>query len=89
MPDRTLMQRLLDAGYPREQMDNHESDLYIYVTPLTTKIVEEFYKEKGQSRPWHAPIFTSATDGKPMYDCHFQFDDYWNERTGARNEKVV
>lgn len=47
MTDKTLMQELLAAGYPREQMFNHESDLYIYVTPLTTKVVEEFYKKKG------------------------------------------
>lgn len=47
MTDKTLMQELLAAGYPREQMFDHESDLYIYVTPLTTKVVEEFYKKKG------------------------------------------
>lgn len=82
MSEKTLMQELLDAGYPREQMFNHESDLYIYVTPLTEKVVEEFYKKKGWSVSWHAPIFRSETDGKLMYDCHFQYDDYWKEKCG-------
>ncbi len=36
----TLMERLLAAGYPREQMFSHESDLYVFVTPLTKKVVE-------------------------------------------------
>lgn len=86
MAEKTLMLELLDAGYPREQMFNHESDLYIYVTPLTTKVVEEFYEKKGWSVYWQAPTFWSETDGKLMYDCHFQFDDYWNEKRGRRFE---
>ena len=36
----TLMERLLAAGYPRDQMFSHESDLYIFVTPLTMRVVE-------------------------------------------------
>ena len=86
MAEKTLMQELLEAGYPREQMFNHESDLYIYVTPLTTKVVEEFYQKKGWSVSWQAPTFHSETDGRLMYDCHFQFDDYWNENCGRRCE---
>ena len=34
-----LMRRLLDAGYPLEDMDHHESALYVYVTPLSTKVI--------------------------------------------------
>lgn len=82
MAEKTLMQELLDAGYPKDQMFHHESDLYIYVTPLTTKVVEEFYKKKGWNRNWHAPVFRSETDGELMYDCYFQFYDYWNEKCG-------
>ena len=75
----TLMQRLLDAGYPREQMFHHLSDLYVYVTPLTTKIVNNWCKEQGFLRSWHCPIFKDQITGKPMYDCAFQYDDYWKE----------
>lgn len=30
----TLMEALEKAGYPREQMFNHNSDLYVFVTPV-------------------------------------------------------
>ena len=26
---KSLMQRLIDAGYPKEDMDHHNSDLYV------------------------------------------------------------
>lgn len=87
MEEKTLMQQLLDAGYPREQMFNHESDLYVFVTPVTKKVVEEIYKKKGMDRTWHAPIFKSEVDGKPMYDCHFQYDDYWKEKCGGKKNE--
>lgn len=71
--DKTLMQRLLDAGYPRDQMDHHESDLYLYVTPLTTSVIEEWCKEHEYSRSWQCPMFRDQITGKPMYDCAFQY----------------
>ena len=79
----TLMQRLLDAGYPREQMFHHLSDLYVYVTPLTTKIVNNWCKEQCFLRSWHCPIFKDQITGKPMYDCAFQYYDYWKEVSNA------
>lgn len=41
---KTLMEMLIEAGYPKEEMDHHCSDLYVYVTPLTTKVIEEWCK---------------------------------------------
>lgn len=70
---KTLMVRLLEAGYPESEMDHHESDLYVYVTPLTTKVIEEWCKENGFSKNWHCPIFTDQITGKKMYDCAFQY----------------
>lgn len=77
MSKATLMQRLLDAGYPREQMYHHESDLYVFVTPLTTEIIEKWYKEHRFSRTWHCPTFKDHVTGKQMYDCAFAYDPYW------------
>ncbi len=68
-----LMLRLLDAGYPLSEMDHHESDLYVYVTPLTRKIIEEWCKEHSFSRTWHCPTFRDAVTGKLMFDCVFQY----------------
>lgn len=82
--NKTLMQRLLEAGYPRDQMFNHESDLYIFVTPLTKRVVEEWCKENKFDRRWMCPIFTDQITGRPMYDCAFQYDIWWEERAQRR-----
>lgn len=79
----TLMQRLLDAGYPRDEMFNHESDLYIYVTPLTRRVVEAWCRENRFARTHHCPMFRDEVTGRAMYDCAFQYDDYWKERCGT------
>jgi len=81
--DKPLMQRLLDAGYPREEMDHHESDLYVYVTPLTTKIIEQWCREHEYDRAWHCPTFYDNITGRLMYDCAFQYSDWWKEREGT------
>ena len=87
MVEKTLMQELLDAGYPKDDMFSYESDLYIYVTPLTSRIVEDYYRSRDMNRKHHAPIFTSEVDGRQMYDCYFQYDDYWKEKY-IRSEPV-
>ena len=43
---KTLKEMLIEAGYPKEEMDHHYSDLYVYVTPLTTKVIEEWCNKK-------------------------------------------
>lgn len=70
-----LMQRLLDAGYPRDEMFHHESDLYVYVTPLTTPVIEEWCKENNYRIGWHYPTFRDQITGRKMYDCVFQYYD--------------
>ena len=63
----TLMERLLAAGYPRAQMYHHESDLYVFATPLTMRVVEEWCKEKGFTRSWQCPMFGDQDTGRPMF----------------------
>lgn len=70
-----LMQQLLDAGYPRDEMFHHESDLYVYVTPLTTSVIEEWCKENNYRIGWHCPTFRDQITGRQMYDCVFQYYD--------------
>ncbi len=71
--DTPLMKRLLDAGYPRHLMDHHESDLYVYVTPDTTKIIKQWCKDHKFDMVWHCPIFCESDTGRPMYACAFQY----------------
>lgn len=70
---KSLKELLLEAGYPENEMDHHGSDLYVYVNPLTTKVVEDWCKAKGYNRRWHCPIFTDQITGKKMFDCAFQW----------------
>lgn len=79
---KSLMQRLIDAGYPKEDMDHHNSDLYVYVTPLTTKIIFEWCYENKYTMDWHCPKFVDQVTGSVMYDCAFQYDPYWCEIAG-------
>lgn len=69
----TLKQRLLDAGYPLEDMYHHDSDLYVYVTPLTTKVIQEWCDDNGYRMAHHCPKFRDAITGRPMYDCAFNW----------------
>lgn len=69
----TLKEKLIEAGYHESEMFNHCSDLYVYVTPLTTKVIEEWCNENGYSRSWHCPIFKDQITGKAMYDCAFSW----------------
>lgn len=70
---KTLMEMLLEAGYPKEEMFSHESDLYVYKTPLTTEVIKKWCEEHGFSMNWHCPEFKDQITGRPMYDCAFQY----------------
>lgn len=70
---KTLIELLIEAGYPKEEMYHHGSDLYVYVTPLTTQIIDKWCKINEYHKEWHCPIFTDQITGKLMYDCAFQY----------------
>lgn len=95
MIEKSLMDMLIDAGYPKEDMYNHESDLYIYVTPLTTKVLEDWCKANG----WHrtliksgcglCDIFTDQITGRKMYDVAFQYLPWWKEKEVQKHENMA
>lgn len=78
LKDKTLKQMLLDAGYPEIEMFQHYSDLCVFVTPVTTKVIDEWCNEHGYTKSWYCPKFKDQITGKPMYDCAFQW--YEEER---------
>lgn len=45
--NKTLMQRFIKAGYSAKDIFHHESDLYVFVTPITTRVINEWCKETG------------------------------------------
>jgi len=81
---KSLMQRLLEAGYPCEDMDHHESDLYVYVTPLTTKVIEQWCWENRFDKEWQCPTFCDQITGRLMYDCAFQYIDSMDTAAGHK-----
>ena len=72
---KTLKEMLIEAGYPESEMyhPSYGSDLYVYVTPLTTKVIEEWCKAHDYRMAWHCPTFKDQITGKMMYDCAFQW----------------
>lgn len=86
--NKPLMQRLIDAGYSVNDMDHHETDLYVYVTPQTTKIINEWCKENGYNPDWQCPKFTDQITGKQMYDCAFQYLPAWEKKHEAVHEEA-
>lgn len=78
--NKSLLQRLLDAGYPKEDIHHHESDLYIFKTPLTTKVLEEWCEANGwdkrlihSQKSFVCEVFFDQVTGEPMYDVAFQY----------------
>ena len=61
----TLMERLLEAGYPRKEMDNHASDLYVYRTPLTDRVIQQWCDENGYTRGLFVKPFRDNVTGRP------------------------
>lgn len=82
----TLMEKLIEAGYPKEEFFHHESDLYIYLTPQTKSVVDSWFKEQGLHRHLFVSTFTDQVSGRPMYDVAFQYTPYWNEMTGGEKQ---
>jgi hypothetical protein len=83
--NKTLMEALEDAGYPREQMFNHCSDLYVFITPLTKRVVDKWFKDEGLKKSLFVNTFRDQITGKGMYDIAFQYTPYWEEK--ARESK--
>ena len=89
MSDKSLIQMLLEAGYPKEDIHHHESDLYIYVTPLTTRVLYDWCVANG----WNTQLiennwllfstFKCNITGRKMYSIAFQYLPWWEEHTNT------
>ena len=77
---KTLMEALEDAGYPREQMFNHCSDLYVFITPITRRVVDKWFKDERLNNSLFVKTFSDQITGRPMYDIAFQYTPYWEEK---------
>lgn len=73
----TLMEMLTAEGYPKENFFHHYSDLYIFATPMTQRVVNRWCKENGYQRDLFVSTFHDQVTGKLMYDVAFQYDPFW------------
>lgn len=84
--NKTIIETLIESGYPEAEMYHHESDLYIFVTPLTTHILESWCEANGWNKKLvkeNGFIFIKFKDqvtGRPMYDVAFQYVPFWTKR---------
>ena len=88
-PSVTLMERLLQVGYPPKHFFHHESDLYIYKTPVTTATINEWFKLQGLNKSLFVKEFAEQGTGRPMYDIAFQYTPYWDrvaEKGGQKHD---
>ena len=76
---KSLYQMLLAAGYPESQMDHHESDLYIYQTPLTHYVIDQWCEVNGYRREAFVSQFRDQITGRMMYDILFAYDPWWEK----------
>ena len=83
MNNKSLMERLLEAGYPPEDIDHHYSDLYVYVTPLTTRVIKAWMRDNNYTNNLYGFLIQKFKDqitGKPMYDIAFQYTSSLDKR---------
>lgn len=77
MNNKSLMERLLEAGYPPEDIRHYYSDLYVYVTELTTKIITEWANDNGYDNNLRGGIYVQTFRDQitrmKMYAIAFQY----------------
>ena len=76
MNNKSLMERLLEAGYPPEDIDHYYYDLYVYVTPLTTRVLKAWMKDNNYTDNLNGFLvqkFRDQITGRIMYDIAFQY----------------
>lgn len=93
MCEKSLMQMLIEAGYPRDDVRHHESDLYIYANQLTTKVLEDWCRANGwnvelvRQKSCLCDTFVDQITGRRMYDVAFQYIPWWEKRCPNKEVK--
>lgn len=77
---KSLIDMLAEAGYPASKMYHHNSDLYVFKTELTTRVIQQWCKANGYSFDVMVDTFRDQITGSAMYDVAFQYTPYWEEK---------
>ena len=68
-----MVERMKHYDLDGKAMYHHESDLYVFLTPLTKRVIDKWFKEEGLTRSLFVSTFRDQITGKPMYDIAFQY----------------
>lgn len=68
-----LIEMLLEAGYPKDQIFHHYSDLYVFASHLTKTVIDKWCKDNGYHRYLFVSTFHDQITGRLMYDIAFQY----------------
>lgn len=84
LKEKSLMQRLLEAGYPLNEMFVHQrkNELYFYNTLLSTRVIDEWCKDNGFNKEQRCAPYKGTITGRQMYVCKLQ-DEKEAKRTMA------
>ena len=66
---------------PPEQIDHHESDLYVLDTPVARLVIRQFGRESSG--------FTSQIDGKRWLDVPFAYEPFWKKKSKRSHATIV
>lgn len=83
--NKTLMETLIEAGFPEKEFDHHESDLYVPKEMngrYTGGIIVRWFIEYGYNPRLFMNEFRDQVTGKPMWDISFQYTPWWQEHCG-------
>lgn len=73
----TLMEMLIEAGVPKDQIHNHRSDLYVPMTLKASEVIDKWCKAQGYGREVFCSTFTDQVTGNKMFEVAFAYDPYW------------
>ena len=87
--DKTLMETLVDAGYPADQFGHHKSDLYVYAqvgSLFTREIIRKWFLDRDYDPSLFVDTFKDQISGRLMWSIAFQYTPWWAEHCGK--EKI-
>lgn len=75
----SLKEQLLKAGMTKEQIDNHESDLYVLKNAISTEVLKNYEFKQNVT------TFISQIDKKVWYDIPFGYmSEHYNQKFGGK-----
>ena len=76
--EKSIYQMALERMQP-EEIDHHESDLYLKVTPISRELIALY--------PYKRNVRTFGSEGAAWFDIPFAHDPFWSKRNNKKGAK--